>query len=354
MLASVIGLSGCGGKRRQGEGPVQTEGPVKTQQTPCGGGSTRTVRGTSDERASFVQRYREGPRVVLTGGQVAWLTKDALLRFDPTQAAEPQRVELVSPRGLAVAPNGVVALAQPGLEEVVRIGDTVERQRGGLGMTSEGVVRIWAEADGIWSVGATDIEWVPLPAPGKLFEIGRKLRLGVHGGPRDQVEVSRLSDGAFVHARGSAITRIATDDSRQELAVPADIGLAVAIAAAGPRAWLSLLGGGLALVDLSPVRLVTCVDLGANTHVHNFAADTGAVAVVVAEQATAGANPAWSLRVHDTAGKQLMSVPLPWQPIAADEPDLSVAIADGRVAIANAERLVVWDLATQKILVDRH
>ncbi|MCC6997700.1 MAG: hypothetical protein IT370_23990 [Deltaproteobacteria bacterium] len=304
--------------------------------------------------ANFVEHHREGPRVVLAKGQVAWLTKDALLRFDPSQLGEPQRVDLASPRGLAPAPVGVVALARPSLDELVRIGDTVERQQGLLGLTSQGVVRIWAEADGIWSVGATDIEWVPLPAPGKLFEIGRKLRLEVHGGPRAQVEVSRLADGAFVHARGSAITRINTDDTRQELPVPADVGLAVAIAGVGPRAWLSLRDGGLALVDLAPVRLVTCVELGEHGHVHNFAADTSAVAVVVADQVTAGANPVWTLRVHDNAGKQLMSVPLPWQPIAADDPELSVAIADGRVAIANAERLVVWDLATQKLLVDRH
>jgi len=360
VLLGAMVHSGCAMKRRRSEGPVSDPArdprhdAGQVQPTPCGGGAGARGGRQQDDRAGFVEQRREGSRVVLADGQVGWLRKDALLRFDPTQAAEPHRIELTRPRGIAVTPGGVVALGQPVLTEVVRVGATVQRAQGFLSLTDDGMVRLWAEADGLWVVGKTDIEWMPAATTGKLLEVSRRLRLEVQGTPHDEAAISRLGDGAFVHARGSEITRIALDDTRQALAVPADIGLALGIAGVGPRAWISLLRGGLALVDLPPVRLVTCVDFGANGHVQNFAADTGAVAAVVAEQATAGANPAWTLRVHDNAGKQLMNVPLPWQPIAADEPDLSVAIADGRVAIANEERLVVWDLATQKILVDRN
>lgn len=323
------------------------------QPGPCGGGAGARG-GQQGERASFVEQRREGSRVMLADGQVAWLRKDALLRFDPTLATEPQRIELTRPRGIAAVPGGVVALGQPALTEVVRVAATVQRAQGFLSLTDDGLVRLWAEADGLWVVGKTDIEWLPAATTGKLLEVSRRLRLGVQGTAHDEAAISRLGDGAFVHARGSELTIIRTDDTRQQLAVPADIGLAVAIEGAGPRAWLSLLGGGLALVDLPPVRLVACVELGAHDHVHSFAADTGAVAAVVAEQATAGADPAWSVRVHDNAGKPLLRVALPWQPTAADTPDISVAIADGRVAVASAERLVVWDIATQKLLVDRN
>lgn len=360
LLATMV-HSGCAMKRRQSESPVNdpakepaAKAPLNGQPAHCGSASAGKGHDQPGDRASFVARRREGSRVVLAGGQVGWLRTDAVVRFDPAGSAEPQRNELGRPRGLAVAPAGLVALGQPALTEVVRVGASVERAQGYVGLTDDGIVRLWAEADGVWIVGKTDIQWLPAIPVGKLLEVGRKLALDVHGTPHAEVEVSRLSDGAFVHARGSEITRIAIDDTRQQLAVPTDVGLAVAIEGAGSRAWLSLLGGNLALVDLPPVRLVACVELGAHDHIHSFAADTGAVAVVVAEQATAGADPAWSVRVHDNAGKPLLRVALPWQPTAADTPDISVAIADGRVAVASAERLVVWDIATQKLLVDRN
>jgi len=287
---------------------------------------------------------------------VGWLRQDSALWFEPGGAEVV--VPLGQARALAVDGESLLALGQDGLQVLKRVdaAGAVESFKTYLAISPQGVVRMFADGERAWVVGGKELLPVELRLEREMLAVGPPIGLPAESNGRTQVDVTRTAGGDFVHVIGRLLTRItpAGASSRLELAGDFPDLIVLAGGPAGDRAWASLAAGGLALLDLTPPRVALCAALQPDDHlVHALAAGVDEVAAVLVRQASTADDPAWSLAVFGLDGRQLMRVALPWQPARSQFPDLSVAVAAGRVAVASATRVVVWELATQRVLVDR-
>jgi len=320
-------------------------------------------RATAD-RVQAVAPRRQGPRVAFAGERLGWLSKDALVVLAPRQADRPElTVPLGQARGIGVAGEALLAIGQDKTETVYRITahGEVESWPAVLPITPYGIVRLFSDAAAqLWVVGEQTLQPVQLRLRGQSLETGTALRLGAGATQRQQLEVTELAPGAFVYAQDGALTWLRHDGSRGKVELPADLGVVQTLAGTGreDRLWVGLEHAGLALLALNPTpQLLSCVALPPDSLVHALTANGAHAAAVLVQQAS-GQPAQWHVAVYTNESQEKLRITLPWQPALWEEPDVSVTLSGPGptplLAVASATRLVVWDLATGRIILERN
>lgn len=318
--------------------------------------------GARADRLQPVPPRREGSRVVFAGGRLGWLTKDALLVFDPKAPTSADlKLPLGQARGVGAAGDGFIAIGHEQIDLVLRVDahGTSERWRAVLAITPYGIVRLFADGGQRFWVAGQDALWpVWLRLRGGILETGDPLRLSGQASQREQLTVTRLSSGAFVHAHEKGLTRLMPDGPKTELRLPAELESVQTMegGAEGDRWWLGP-ERGLALVaaDPAPHLLKSAALRPEDELVHALGAGRHHAAAALVKQASGGRAPTWSIAVFGDDGLEKFRAPLPWQPEIWEDPDVSVAVSSeqAQVAVASAGRVVVWDLASARVLAER-
>lgn len=377
ILASLwmLGQSGCYMKKQNPPNlPPDSVAPACAPSCPSPVAGSRSA----GDRVLPVPPRREGPRVAFAGSRLGWLTRDALVVFSPGAAEQAAPLPLGTARGVTALGSALLAIGQDGVETVYRVPaqGAVQRWPAVLPITPYGIVRLFAEAataSGLWVVGDTALCPVQLRLRGVSIEVNEPLPLGAGATQREQLEVARLPSGAFLLARGATLSWLRPGDPgtavRRSAELPVQFGeiQGLAAAPAGPppakedRVWMSLQHGGLAHFALdvsSPAaltpRLLSSVPPKApEQRVHTLAAADHVVAAVMIQQEQP--QPAWTVVVFAEDGQERFRAALPWQPVMSEAPDVSVALppSGDRLAVASADRIVVWDLQTRRVVEER-
>lgn len=335
------------------------------QVSACSAGVPSAGRRATADRVQPVAPRRQGPRVAFAGERLGWLTKESLVVLEPRH---PDRQELAvalgQARGIGVAAESLLAIGQDKTEVVCRVSaqGEVERWPAVLAITPYGIVRLFADAAAkFWVVGEQAIQPVQFRLRGQSLETGESLRIGGGATQQQQLEVTELAPGAFVHAHEGELTWHRHDGSQGKVELPTDLGAVQTLAGSGreDRLWVGLEHGALALLALKPVpQVLSCIALPpGDSQVHALAASGSQAAAVLVQQGQSGQPAHWNVAVYSDDGQEKFRVALPWQPALWDEPDVSVALSGGQVpllAVASAGRLVVWDLATGHIVLQRN
>lgn len=358
-----------------------------SQDSPGAQSLSRTIaaaRSALDDRVQPVPPRHQGPRVAFAETRLGWLTREALVLLAMRGEEPDKTVPLGTGRGVIQAGASLLAVGQAGVETVYRVSPTgaVERWPAVLPITPHGIVRLFpgevATQQGLWVVGRDSLQPMALRLRGPAIELGTPLPVGSSAPPAEQLEVARLASGAFLWAHGAMLTWIgaaeATVGPSKSAQLPPQLGSAVVIAAspgAGPsaqsprgeRLWIGTEQGRLALLQLDATgtaaptaRLLSFASLKPEDHrVHTLAAQANLVAAVLLTQETAGQQPVWNVAVFSSDGHETFRAALPWQPLSSEESDVSLALSStgDRLAAASATRLVVWDLATRRVLAER-
>jgi hypothetical protein len=309
---------------------------------------------------------RQGPRVAFAGERLGWLTKESLVVLEPRHAdRQDQVVPLGQARGVGVVGEALLAIGKDKTETVCRVSaqGEVERWPAVLAITPYGIVRLFADAAAkFWVVGEQALQPVLLRLRGQSLETGETLPLGAGATQRQQLEVAELGPGAFLHAHNGELTWLLQDGTRGKVELPTELGAVQTIAGTGreDRLWVGLERGALALLALKPApQILNCVALpSGDSQVHALAASGSYAAAVLVQQGPSGQPSSWTVAVFADDGQEKLRMALPWQPAMWEEPDVSVALSrQGQVpllAVASAGRLVVWDLVTGLVLLERN
>lgn len=349
MLAAALALapSGCGTKKGgSGSGPsvAQATSPgVDVPAQPAG------------DHIMPMRPPHDGTRVVWSGGRVGWLAADRAIIVAPDAPEGATTIPLGESHGIAATPAGFLIIGEQGSHTVHRIaaGAPPESFPASLTLTG-GIVHVFPEADRFWVSARDGLQQVEFRIVGTRLARGARIKLAGRA-PGNEYDVARLADGRFVHLFGGLSRIEPSKPAPEELPLPADVTSAILVAADGQRIWLAR-PGELVGLEGEPLTVVARAALPSPEHrVHSFTAADGHIAAIVRVQASEGANPKWTAMAFDATGKPVFSQPLPWQPALTGGHDLSVAIstAPTRVAAASAGRLIVWELSTSKILLDR-